>query len=1245
MIFSSVYLLKNQMPARAPPAPVPEVPYNALYVLFDVAQNAIDFQALLEYLKTNPHKEIEFVNALDFIDPKPPKTIQSNDDMLAAVIRNMRAKLDSDIAKAHEAKKKFIIAYEKQKAAIATALAKKRKPPKITEPLVLEEPKYDGKADILYVIYNIGFTPKQIELIKSGGFPFVGFLSIAPEKPEIKPYVKPEPPSEEMNSHEGAKPNSKQPPKVIPFVQMPALEISFTQTPECYPPARWDALKPVLGLDLLFREIHVGNDFENIIRAIENEVVRMINATESFSYFKENKSFKEIEYIEKEIDTSIFTSYVDQHPRDYVNGLWSQLKAGNFETQPPLPPEEAYEEYEKLFDKEEAKTSRKVIFQTHEEPEEQQFSYPFIPQVYFYLYNLIKWKPKEEHSASCEAILKFITNPSQLYAYAGQKFDLLVTTMNKKYTLGLPNVFYDWQKWNISTVHSNAAQVLADAIHDAAAVESIFDDEIGIMWMMVMKPVTKVTGQFVSQYSMPQTISDSTDWLTNIYDHRNDEEQKIKLVNPAIVAKDGLNTSQLLKSLQQRVEETKQFYRMPMDIANEAHFRTPYFLDCGMHAEITRDVINGKLTFQYKIHYKDVIEISSSSDTIIYQPVESIRFSTTISPEKFAVTIFFNEQMLFYDGENLVLKTCAVKERMLVTPNGSLISLKNTPMIVEPTGAISHKINDKWEYVDKEGETYVDWHKVEKPHSQTKDLASGSTTYIRPDNVEYCVLKNGTRRIIVNNEFSIEQSEKGVEFDIPTFPLINVSNGVISMTIDHFDLSFEGKKFVFRSSDYSVNVNGEETKVSINNSELNLTPTRCEAKYETNVFVADQSGIEKIGTLINLESMKKKKKLDLIQTSFGPVLPNKDVNPEPVLLNLHTKFPARFFAIRSDFSIVEFLRPDTLPEMCEKRITAQHPVTNQDIALLSRHKLHVTPSIFIECEPLSKPARSTLLKEIKIPKATKNKPVTGSRSTEESVKVYFQDLSAFMTMLNEKLEMLEDQFIKENTPKQPPPPEKLKIPPPTPLPRIQLMQYNLYQPRLGEPDKYSYWICHESDFGYPISERKVLPRPLSPRTQLFDAPRFFRPDKAPKPLNDNNSTAAPSRAQSVASHADSVASSFITEPTVPMKYRDLPENDSRPKVVKATPEFFDFGDVNVGEERTASITISNIGTRPVHYACSKIPNENFTVLTIPGVVFPGLKVTVKVKLNKVAKPQEMESSFSFNSSNYTMTIPVRANII
>jgi hypothetical protein len=71
---------------------------------------------------------------------------------------------------------------------------------------------------------------------------------------------------------------------------------------------------------------------------------------------------------------------------------------------------------------------------------------------------------------------------------------------------------------------------------------------------------------------------------------------------------------------------------------------------------------------------------------------------------------------------------------------------------------------------------------------------------------------------------------------------------------------------------------------------------------------------------------------------------------------------------------------------------------------------------------------------------------------------------------------------------------------------------------------------------------------------------------------------------------------------------------NRPTTVKAEPDLIKFDPVKPNAPMTASITVTNIGIRPFHFSASQTGDKRLRVLTLPGVVFPGLKMTLKVRL-------------------------------
>jgi len=105
----------------------------------------------------------------------------------------------------------------------------------------------------------------------------------------------------------------------------------------------------------------------------------------------------------------------------------------------------------------------------------------------------------------------------------------------------------------------------------------------------------------------------------------------------------------------------------------------------------------------------------------------------------------------------------------------------------------------------------------------------------------------------------------------------------------------------------------------------------------------------------------------------------------------------------------------------------------------------------------------------------------------------------------------------------------------------------------------------------------------------------------------------------------------------------------RPVTVKATPDIINFGSVAANTHATASLVVTNTGRKPLHFAVSQTGNKLLKVLTIPGVVFPGLGMTLKVSLEP-AEPQYISTSFTLTTKEtgedpFELRIPVIATIV
>jgi hypothetical protein len=82
---------------------------------------------------------------------------------------------------------------------------------------------------------------------------------------------------------------------------------------------------------------------------------------------------------------------------------------------------------------------------------------------------------------------------------------------------------------------------------------------------------------------------------------------------------------------------------------------------------------------------------------------------------------------------------------------------------------------------------------------------------------------------------------------------------------------------------------------------------------------------------------------------------------------------------------------------------------------------------------------------------------------------------------------------------------------------------------------------------------------------------------------------------------------------------------------------------------TASLIVTNTGAKPWHFSVTQTGNPLVKVLTIPGVVFPGLRMTLKVALLP-CEPQYISTVFTLMTKETMgeatdMRIPVVATIV
>jgi hypothetical protein len=155
-------------------------------------------------------------------------------------------------------------------------------------------------------------------------------------------------------------------------------------------------------------------------------------------------------------------------------------------------------------------------------------------------------------------------------------------------------------------------------------------------------------------------------------------------------------------------------------------------------------------------------------------------------------------------------------------------------------------------------------------------------------------------------------------------------------------------------------------------------------------------------------------------------------------------------------------------------------------------------------------------------------------------------------------------------------------------------------------------------------------RKLSARTLLFDPPRYFKPS-----------------AEDVIEPIDQ---SFVTQdfgvkqPRTNSQFSSRPASSatSRPaRQVTADP--IKFGQVEVGQKKICVLPLLNSGRNPIHFSVSRLSNPALRVLSLPGVVYPGLKTLFRVEI-LAKQPGEITDAFRVTSAELQLTVPVTATV-
>jgi hypothetical protein len=1208
---------------------------NPFFISIDVVQEAIQQQSLFDYFKANLRKEVVVLNAAELTDSSLVRStkseIRASPSQAASrsrsIVRALRQRIDAEMTKALDAKKKYLAHIERLRAAAMTGKNQRAKSRHAAIPE--EQPRFQGKVDLVFVIHSFPYLPNQLQMLIEGGINLDSFVAIVPPAGA-------QPHPVELQSLKG-RPSADMPtsgsrsiraPTVAKRGFVPGACLDSSTNPDCYPPARWTAIRPTAPFAISFLEVKGNDDMGVVFRQLEELIIRIVSRKSLLTDFLADRRLAMLPAVTPKTGSSVFADYLRQYPEDCLGRLYLELKTDNWATSDPKPPPTTHERFIELFEQSIRQSDRRYVADLPESVIDRIFTPDVMPSVYPLLYKLKQWKIIPDRARRTISYSRFIRDRKNFHAYVGQKFDQLFAATNKKWQLGSPLPFFDWQKWDLSVDHANACDQLRHAGIGSSVVETLLDDDLGILYVFFMPPVPRAIGSYVSKCATPPTVEGCDEWLDKLSDLDGLPVKRPRLPpTPASVVKEKGDFRTLLPPLETRFQsKEKVVYRLPLAISNSTEFITPYFLGPGLEVRIIRDLVGEEMRFRYGAIIHKALQIESTADTLLITSPEVFRVVVTFP---FVVTFFIEEDhSIALSDDQLVLKSTN-RLPSIITKEGHLIACPAGPksaVIVMNDGTVGRQ-STAWKYVQTDGQSFKHiksrMKPLKLPHSKVTDIRTGVTQMIRPDDIQVSLDHTGIRTLVYGQSFSVVQRPSGsITFNLGNFPEIQLAQNVFRFSVGGINVQISEGAFEFTTEDFRTAIKPNLVNLSIVEIESFMSPTHCEFKLKNRVVYAAADGTERTGELA-AGAQPKNKKLELVETHWGPLLPPSKPNlGEQEHFSLLSLFQPRFFVIRGDLSGVEFVRTDTLNMSgADKRL---HEVAAEEgrIGVVTCHTPSNDPFCYLKYDTLSKLDRMNLLKTVEIERPSKKKSEHPDEAelalmATNSFTDYLTRSAEFRDSLQRDLSDWSAQYFADIEPPQSPPPEVLNVPPQTPTPR----RLNAARHQHTPVDERGYWDSHESDFAFPLYEDAKDQRAVSPRTGIFDPPHCFRREKPAKPPEEM----------------------FCTQKTPITLNREKPAHTARPLSASTATDVVDFGDVPAGSKHVRTVRVKSHMVKPVQFRVDHIPNQMVHVLNPRGLMAPGLPQLVKVEV-EADPPTDttIAESVQIHLPTFDLSIPLRA---
>jgi hypothetical protein len=275
---------------------------------------------------------------------------------------------------------------------------------------------------------------------------------------------------------------------------------------------------------------------------------------------------------------------------------------------------------------------------------------------------------------------------------------------------------------------------------------------------------------------------------------------------------------------------------------------------------------------------------------------------------------------------------------------------------------------------------------------------------------------------------------------VPNFPLIDCFEGKMTMEVDRYHIEVcEDRTASFQCNDYSVTFGNdrltytsEKVNISCSLDEFEMTSYKCRlyanAREEVYETPKDQATHE-------------------IFKSFSP----------------------RFFAVRNDLSVIEFIRKDSpvLDDAVLKNSRIPYTFGGWSKVITAHfNDIDRMPMIFVENDGLTKEESEKILEDLENARHTQGE--TDPQIAEAASKAYLADMQVFARTMETFLDKSHQSFIEDNFPMEGMAEEVMvQVPPPCPDPMMQEVKYYTSEKSVFELEPgqvLNYWASHESDF-------------------------------------------------------------------------------------------------------------------------------------------------------------------------------------